>query len=1384
MQNSKWVIHRIGLIDFWYYDDEELFFENGRMLLRGSNGSGKSVTMQSFIPLLLDANKSPARLDPFGSRERRLENYMIDEDGERDDRTGYLYMEFKRERAEIFATVGMGLRARKNKPLDAWYFVIDHNKRVGQDIRLCRNDRQIGKVSLSKSELKTALSDNGTVFDRQSEYMDAVNRLLFGFKSNEEYGELIDLLIQLRTPKLSKDFKPTVINEILSESLPPLSDEDLRPMSEAIENMDNIKTRIDALVESQKAADRILQVYDRYNKAVLYEKASACMEYGSKLKQLDADINTSEQEHERMHDELDVMQHNYDGLNEDFLLVSEQKTELERDHADEIRTKEEIDKTAKDREDHVRSRKFKQTAIDDKERRYRIVTEDINKKESEAEDLISKARGLSHEMGELSYGIAFTEHEMAARELFSDISKPYDYSFVKNQAVAYESKILKGLEMLRERDERAKRHDEATRLYDISVREKEDAISLCEQAEELFTLAKAELVERLHIWNSSNTRMILDKKRLDDISEIIGDFNAADRQLDTGKLTSAFYFSVKSELNQRMAAEDVRKKTLEAEHAQKASEIAELEAKKAIEPERPADVVANRLRLRELGIPYTEFYKILSFDDSVDEDNRNRFEEALYRMGILDALVVPDAYSQAVLSMDRGLCDRYIFRDMPARSQTAPSEAGADDLSTVLRLDTPEGEFSIEEQEIEGVLRHALRSIGIGCGIKGNDSSDRSTVIDPAIGFQLGIVTGSLSKTYTSRFIGEAARERNRIETLARMHAELETINENLAAVSRVIEDLRLDIQTLDQEYEAIPSANGVLAAADTLRDCEARLQQIREIVDKRSEDKRSALERLDEMRQQIHELSETIELPVDLQSFQDALKDIRAYKELLHELENCHNKLLSVYDVITTMKDQAESIEEDMDALRYDLNRLDKQIETLSDRIALLTERLKLSNYEMVKEQIDLCTRRIKELPVLIQEMYSKSNLLKKDIDLKQNVIASLKRARDEQRIKYQAIKEALADEYMLDLVELKSSEDIDITEETGLRRLCVCLQKGYTDSLSLQKGVQEQYFQNTGRLAEYNVVLSEVFSDNPVIKDIKLRRIDILCKLNGKQVRFPVLIKELNKWIQENVLLFNESEKKLFEEILADNIGKKIRDRIYSSEQWVERMNELMNGMDTSGGLSLSLEWKRNKAETEDQMNTNELVELLKKDAVLMKESDIERLSTHFRSKIAAARKRMEDYADVKTFHAIMKDILDYRKWFEFKLYYQKTGEVKKELTNKAFFRFSGGEKAMAMYVPLFSAVAAKYRSARPDAPHLLSLDEAFAGVDDRNVRDMFRLMVEFDFNFIINSQVLWGDYDTVPCLSIYQLYRPNNVKYVTLIRYIWNGSVKAVVDKGVAV
>ena len=38
---------------------------------------------------------------------------------------------------------------------------------------------------------------------------------------------------------------------------------------------------------------------------------------------------------------------------------------------------------------------------------------------------------------------------------------------------------------------------------------------------------------------------------------------------------------------------------------------------------------------------------------------------------------------------------------------------------------------------------------------------------------------------------------------------------------------------------------------------------------------------------------------------------------------------------------------------------------------------------------------------------------------------------------------------------------------------------------------------------------------------------------------------------------------------------------------------------------------------------------------------------------------------------------------------------------------------------------------------------------------------------------------DYDTVPGLAIYQLLRPENAKFVTVIQYIWNGQERVLVN-----
>lgn len=460
--NSKWQLSRVGLVNFWYYDEEEFSFQDGRMLLRGANGSGKSVTMQSFIPLLLDGNMRPERLDPFGSNARKMENYLLEEGDEREERTGYLYMEMKRQKANEYITLGIGLRARKNKKMDSWYFGITDGRRIGIDIDLYKEQQE--KIVYTKRELTNRIGEGGWVIESQREYADQVNRLLFGFETGEEYKELLDLLIQLRTPKLSKDFKPTVINEILSGSLQTLSEDDLRPMSEAIENMDSIKTNLDALQAGIEAAEQIKKVYDQYNEIVLCDKAllyqNACAEHRD-LKERTDYLKQDIEDHKR--EEEQEIQH-FEALQREMAVLQEERDSLAESDAAKLKENEE---KLKSQQEEIEERNRQKTQQEeDKKDKLRETEMLINESEERCDrywrDVEKSLAAMEEELQEIPYDdAAFLRKELIA-------SKGTLYQFSSHVQIwkEYCRLVDHGKEKLKEERECRKRYSKTVEDLD------------------------------------------------------------------------------------------------------------------------------------------------------------------------------------------------------------------------------------------------------------------------------------------------------------------------------------------------------------------------------------------------------------------------------------------------------------------------------------------------------------------------------------------------------------------------------------------------------------------------------------------------------------------------------------------------------------------------------------------------------------------------------------------------------------------------------------------------------------------------------------------------------------------------------------------------------
>jgi len=505
-QDNRWVINRAGLVNFWYYDEETFDFSNGRLLLRGSNGSGKSVTMQSFIPLLLDGNKSPERLDPFGSKARKIENYILGEDeNSKEESIGYLFMEFKKKHSDNLATIGMAFKAKRGKPLNSWGFAITDGRRIGEDFFLYK---QMGeKIPLTMRELENRIGTGGQVVEGQKNYMKLVNDLIFGFDDLEEYDELVKLLVQLRSPKLSKDFKPTVIYEIMENSLQPLSEDDLRPMSEAIENMDNIKSRLEVLKECKGASDRIRHAFDRYNQFIVVDKARYYNEAHQELteqqkrqEKLGREISSTTNEIEKLEQMITDLA---------IQLETQQEKRQELEAHDSVVIREKIIKIEEEIEQKNRQRQEKDQHHETKRQQERELDNQISGYRQEVEAGEQAICWQLAEMDELAEAFAFDEHAFTRDEITKALSEAYDFTYISNTLSAHTQTIGQAIKAIEKQQQIADSYEKLLLELEMLKKEQQEKERLLEQANRQLVEIQDETIEKLHLNNQHNQEYII-----------------------------------------------------------------------------------------------------------------------------------------------------------------------------------------------------------------------------------------------------------------------------------------------------------------------------------------------------------------------------------------------------------------------------------------------------------------------------------------------------------------------------------------------------------------------------------------------------------------------------------------------------------------------------------------------------------------------------------------------------------------------------------------------------------------------------------------------------------------------------------------------------------
>ncbi|MGH3278669.1 MAG: TIGR02680 family protein, partial [Trebonia sp.] len=291
--SERWKPLRAGLVDMFYYDAEEFWFHDGRLLLRGNNGTGKSKVLALTLPFLLDGELAPHRVEPDGDRQKKMEwNLLLGGKHPNPERLGYTWLEFGRQTIDgttEFRTIGCGLKAVAGRGIARhWFFVT--SQRVGEQLDLLPASR----VPLTREKLREEIDGHGLVYDRAADYRRAVDEGLFGL-GEQRYESLINLLIQLRQPQLSKKPDEKLLSRALTEALPPLSPGLVATVAEAFRGLDEERDALRGLEEARQAATDFLRVYRRYAMVAAKRRAAGPRQAQSRYEQLGRDLSAAEE---------------------------------------------------------------------------------------------------------------------------------------------------------------------------------------------------------------------------------------------------------------------------------------------------------------------------------------------------------------------------------------------------------------------------------------------------------------------------------------------------------------------------------------------------------------------------------------------------------------------------------------------------------------------------------------------------------------------------------------------------------------------------------------------------------------------------------------------------------------------------------------------------------------------------------------------------------------------------------------------------------------------------------------------------------------------------------------------------------------------------------
>ncbi len=1311
----RYRLTRAGVLNVWQYDEQVFEFADGRLLLRGTNGAGKSKTLEMLLPFVLDGDK--ARMTATGRQGSQLLWLMSDGATTTGTRTGYLWVELARtdpDGERHVVTCGVGIRhSASARQAVTWQFTVPTG---------CPELTEPDGTPLSAPRCRERVAElGGTSFEAPRAYKEHVGQLLFGLEAHA-YDDLLRLLYWLRQPQVGEDLDPKRLVEMLDEALPALDEDAVRQVGEALDELAEHGERVDRLSQAAAAVASSATLYARYATGVVAGRAVAARtaerdraarqriltgaeaslaEVVAELQVAEATGIAATEAHAQARGRVQVLESGPLARNQQVLQEKQRRAhDLDRAAQRAGVASDRADERAKDSRARV---------------------------ERGAAELASAGHWLAQSATEmqtalhacrLTPGLPVAPEPVAQATALED-SVPGLRVRVSaaRAAVAVVGEALSAVEF------RAARRDTAAeRAAEAERRE--------ERAEGELADAARRLAEESDLWQSMARTWVAERPDLTLAGPLV---DRAD-ELPTQARSAAA--PVLEQLRAEQASAAAARVATDRALVDLADERARVLAER--DPAPPPPALARPDRDPQRGLP---LWRLVDVRDGADAAP---LEAALQAAGLLDAQLLPDGTWRAV--------DDTVLAAAPVEGAT---------LLDALQPDLPE-DSSVPVDVVERVLRSVALLDRVEAG-----SGPPAVARDGS--WRLGPLSGRAAKP-AAQYVGAVARAAERTRRLTELDREQLQLSDAREIVSTAEQVAARSLVALLGWIDRAPSTAA-------LRTSQVRHDERGAVRDRARAD---AMLHADRLAQAGDELSRAVLVLRRSCAEHDLPEDREGLQARAQDLASLDLGLKAVSHEATRLLTSARRREEDGEGAERDE-----------------------AEAHQAREEAGIAAREAREAAAESQALLSTLG-----VDV-QRMQAELGEAQRSQRAAWQQRESAAASvleltgrrgeglallaaaaqrlEEAVPVVAQRAAAVAGLAEVPGLLVAALGRELSAAERAGLEVLAAVPLPRAAGTLlaAWSDVAPASPADANAVYRDVSTlaagpaaeheprvvgvgEELAVLARdPAGSEQPLALVAVRLAAEVARERELLTDRERTLFEEHLLGELGDALRSRRAEATDLVQGMNELLSDVRTSQGIRVRLDW-----DLRDDTGTDvrAAVDLLGRPRGSLAPEESARLRDALSALIEVQRaaEPEQGYTD----H--LARALDYRRWSAFQVRLHRPGTAAwTTLTRRT--PLSQGEQKVVCYLPLFAAAAAHFTSvagAAPYAPRLILLDDAFPKIDVRTHPLLFGLLVDLDLDFVLTSERLWGDHDTVPSLAVYEALRAPGERGIAQYRYTWDG------------